>query len=513
MQDASRGRQGFSTLEIVIAMTILTMCLSGVVLVTFGSQSLLTDSETSNEALSKAKEMIERQQALARTDFGLVNPQATTTDDIYEKRLEVETQPDLFTKKITATVSWVGERERPMYVALAALVTNFENAIGGNTCDSVLTGDWAHPVKVENRDYDFAADLLGDGSNSYPITGVDAYRGKLYATVNNTAANSNPTFFIFDIDPYNAKPALIASGDLSPVSAGLNAVAIAEHADSGGNVRTYAYVASANDADFSTCTEGPSCAQLQIVDVTNAASPWTPAVVNFKVPGVTGSSGQGVGKSLYFNDGYLYLGLTTGGGPEFHIIDVHDPLHPFAISGGNFTIGNGVNAIVVRGRYAYLASPNNKDLITLDVSDRAHPVQVGGYDADGSANGKSLALVGDRIYLGRTYGGAIPATEFLVLNNASPATAQLPVLNTRDDINQNVSGIVVRGGVSFLLAQDGLRILNTVGPAPITDYASPIAFAPSDDGRALDCEGNYLYAAYVGPAPDRRGYLTIVTAP
>src|SRR3990167_5975208 len=85
---------GFSSIEILIATTVLVVVLSAVVLVSFGSQSLLIDSETSSEALTKAQELIEQEQALARKDFKLVNP-VSLSDGIYQKKIDI-TMPDFF---------------------------------------------------------------------------------------------------------------------------------------------------------------------------------------------------------------------------------------------------------------------------------------------------------------------------------------------------------------------------------------------------------------------------------
>jgi hypothetical protein len=486
----------------MIAMVILVMTFTAVMLVVFGNQSILTDSATNAEALTKAQGMLEEEQALARKDFRLVNP-TSTPDGIYQKAVTVVTQSDYFTKKITATITWTGDHLRPEYSSLSALVTNFENGVGGSTCDSVLSGNWASP-QIQNgfpfSTTDFAT-LAGDAAGLYPVTDVDAYAGRLYATVNNTSANAKPTFFIFNIKT-PANPTLWGSVDTSTtVSPGLNAVAVATSSS-----QNYAYVASAYDANFSTCPAAPyftptpaNCAQLQIINITNPAAPVVAA--NFEIPTSTppyvvgyGGSLNAIGKSIFYRDGYLYLGLSkTSSGPEFNVIDVHNPTTPHWVGSWpapGTSSGNAVNAIYVQGHYAYLATPDNtNEVIVLDISNPGNPIKVASFDAPlGSGNGKSLDIVGDTLYLGRTSGGS----EFYTVDITNPLA---PVALGHVDLGSvSVTGTLVRDSLAFLLAGTQLVIKNITNPAaPVA--AGSLGLPAGGTGAALDCEGNYLYAA------------------
>ena len=472
---------GFSTLEVLIAMGILILCISAVILVSFGNQSILTDAEINSEALHKAEEYLQEAQALARQDFKLVLPRENseiTGPITFTKTLSVETLPDLLTKEIQSTVTWTGEHGREQKVELTALVTNFENAIGGDTCDSVLPAGWTAPL-IKNAVTDFAA-LVGDPAGIYPVTGIDASHGKLYVTVNNTAANTKETFFIFSIaDPAN--PTLVNKIDnASAISAGLNAAHVAGK---------YAYVANGYGAPFTTCTEGSNCAQLQVIDISVAP----PQVIkNYKVPGVTGTANQAIGKSIFYKDGYVYLGLAkTASGPEFHILDVHDPANPSWV--GAYSVGHDVNDIQVKGKYAYLATPDTEELTTLDVGDPAHPVHAGGFDGPGGSNGKSLTLVGDMLYVGRTFGG----DEFYVLDNKNPASTLLALGSKDLGATESANGLLVRDFLAFLLTNTQLQILNISNPASIGSYAPPVSLPNGGAGTALACEGNYLFAEAV----------------
>jgi type II secretory pathway pseudopilin PulG len=65
---------GFSTVELLVAMALLILCLTAVLLVSSGSETLLVDSQTSREALSIAQTALEAAQSAGRKDFKSVVP-------------------------------------------------------------------------------------------------------------------------------------------------------------------------------------------------------------------------------------------------------------------------------------------------------------------------------------------------------------------------------------------------------------------------------------------------------
>jgi hypothetical protein len=466
--NAYRAGRGFSTVEMLIAMSVLVISLSAIILVSFGTQSILVDSQTNSEAISKAQEFLEKEQSLARKDFKLVNPRATSTEDIYKIKVDVESQPDsdFLTKKVTATVSWPDQYNRGLNIKLSAFITNFENAVGGDTCDSVLSGNWANP--------DISNIFVGN-TNSNASLSVDAYKKKLYAAISEANATDASTIFVYDLDnPKN--PILKSSIDNGDTKAGINDI----HATDG-----YLYVAKAT---------GSASGQMQIFDI----SGWTPVQVgyDFKVDGATG-----IGKSIFYKDGYIYLGLTADSGPELHIIDVHSPSNPFEV--GSYSVGSDINAIYVKGKNVYLATSNNKELVVLDISNPTSPVQADSFNDPGSGNGKSLYLVGDRLYLGKTADSGNP--ELYILNNPehSPISASSSL-----GISSSVNGLLVRDYLTFLITNSQFQIWNTDNYLNIVPKYS---YSLTGIGSSLDCEGNYLYAGSVDAS--NRAYLSVIYTP
>ncbi|MBI4053910.1 MAG: hypothetical protein HY397_01110 [Candidatus Doudnabacteria bacterium] len=510
IRSRNNNQAGIATIEILIAFVVVILSITAVVGVVFGSQSMGLDALIYQEAQLKAQDLLEDTRATARQAFSLVNPRSFA-QDIYQVNLDVQTLPDFFTKKIVSRVTWLGEGNRNLNVQLASLVTNLDDLDGGDTCNSELLGDWQNPQMVS---YEFGRDILNDTSSGFPVTSIQAFQHKLYVTVNNDNGNNPGTFYILDISDPTIMPVLLTPPlwDNSPVGAGLNAVAV----DNG----NYAYVANGYGASFSTCPQSVTCNQMQVIDI--SVNP--PVVVkSYKVPGVTGSAGQGIGKSIFYKNGIVYLGLAKAGGAtgEFVVLDVGgggaggSPTNP--ILRGSYEIDNGVNAIQVRGNYAYIASPNNEELKILDISDPTDPVRVGGFDAPlgggNNGNGKSLYLVGDTLYLGRTL---LNGDEFWVLNNTDPETT-LPALGSKNiqnsGSNTSVNGMIIRDFLAFLITNESFQTWRIDNPSAISQYANPLILPPGTggglQGTATDCEGNYIFVG--SQSSNDKGYISVIT--
>lgn len=483
------NQQGLSSIEILIALLILIIGLTGAILVSFGNQKILADSENSSLALSKAQELLEDAQSKSRKDFNLVVPILPFTDGIFTKKTEVVLLPDFVTKKIIATVSWTGENNRNLSVDLSALVTNFEEVNYANTCNSVITGDWTNP-QIQNSITSFGQ-LIGDFSNLYPITDLDVQNGLMFVSVNNQAVNNNSTFFVFNVlDPKN--PVLLGQLDNASVSAGINAVQ---------STRSFVYIASGR-----AVSNDPNFGQLQIIDVSNPVSP--SVIKTFKIPGITANnSSQGIGQSLFYKDGFIYFGLTkTGTGPEFNIIDVRDPYNPFWL--GSFSVGALVNQIIVKNNFAYLATgENNNELIILDVSNPTSPQKIGSYNASGgSGNGKSLAIVGDALHLGRTVGD----TEYFILDISNPTANSLAILGQQNNFDKSVNEILMKDYLAFLLSNDGLDILNLQNLNAIANYSNTLTLPVSGFSvePSMDCEGDNIFVS--SNSSSGQGFLYVI---
>jgi hypothetical protein len=470
----SMYKRAFSTIELLIALAVSALVLSAVLMLSFDSQMFEADSGASMQALSLASGLLAQEDHLSRTDFNLVEPATTTVmvgELAYAESIGVQTQTDFLTKKVTATISWSGAYNRSQQVSLSTYITNFENVSGAGTCDAVLSGNWKTPGIVNTQQN--IAQIIGDTTGVYTITGLEAYHGLLYVTASNGSSNKE-TFFIFTINSANLT--LLAKLDNDTANnTGLMALTIASSTSG-----QYAFVASA-----SSFTKG----QLQVIKVSAPANP--KVVATYKIP-VTNVPTSGAGNTIFYENGYVFLGLTKTslGGNEFNIIDVHDPLHPVWV--GGYSIGNDVNALYINGTTAYIASPNTQNLLALNISNPANPTLAGSFTPSGGSNGKALAVLGNTVYLGRTFG----TNELYIVNANNPTN--LAAFGSKDigtGSNTTIRGIVVRSNLAFLLTNTQLGLYDISNPTVPTLYTSALTLPGGTTGVALSCEGNTLYAA------------------
>lgn len=464
----SNKQSGTVTLELLIAFAILILNLTAVILILNSSQFMFIDTTTNQEAIIKAESMLEQAYADSKHDFNLINTTSPTVEEIYQKRLIVETL-DFFTKKVTSLITWQNEK-RSQKVELVTLITNPAAVNGGDTCNSTPSGDWSNPQLLGSIN-------MGQGTGA---TDVDVFAGRAYLTTD-SGTMSDHDFYILDVSDPSLSPLPI----LSSINTGYGLHELHVTKD-------YAYVA--NDS-----ING----QLQIIDIQD---PHNPLLINtFKLPNVTGANS--VGNSIFYFNKMIYLGLTsTTTGPEFNIINVSDSTNP-ALEGG-YDIGHQVNSIFVKDGFAYIASPNNNELIILDISDPSTPTLIANINlSDNSANGKSIDVVGDTLFLGRTV-GASPSTRELQLINILDKTN--PIILNSMDINSTINALKIRGNLAFMTINKtasstvGFQVwdLNTK-----TLYGSNPIEQTSPGG--MDCEGNLLYVAQkhnkalqiIGPGP------------
>ena len=220
---------------------------------------------------------------------------------------------------------------------------------------------------------------------------------------------------------------------------------------------------------------------LIVADISNPAAP--------RFVGTNDTPGYAQGVSVVGNLVYVADGLPGG----LRIIDVSNPRLPVSV-GWVDTPGN-AHAVAVSGNYAYVAdhytlqvadvsSPSNPRLIgslaigaqelsvagtlvcvanagsgftTVDVSDPAHPVQMGHVEALGDAYASTLGIcqVGTTAYVANYSGGL---TVIDVSNPAAPSVRASMLTAGK------VHGVTVRDG--FAYAADSLGGLDVIHVGP-----------------------------------------------
>jgi len=462
------GRGGQSLVEILIGLALIALSVGFAAILVFGGQKILIDRSNAVQARNLAKEGLEAVRSIRErnwselTDgvhglqFGTstwVFSGSSDSDGFFTRKITITTE-DENTKKAESEVTWNPDPARVLNVKLVTLLTNWENATPppdpGDTGGGGLSGDWKNPRTLGTID-------LGPGNAA---TGLDVVNKIVYMSAKASSA-SKPDFFVINATD-GQNPVIVSSLNTGP---GLNAV------DKSGD---YAYVA--NDS---------SNPQLQIINVSNINSPSLAATL--KLPGTSMKA-----ISVMYANSKVYIGTEKGDGPEFHIVDVSNPTAPNWL--GSFEINGNVNGIYVRGNLAYIANATARELKILDVSNPASVTEIGSYDAPGeSEDGKSLDVVGGKLYLGRLVGGNhVNHHEFHIIDVTNPASPQN--LGSKD-LAADLNSLKIRDNLAFLATGDSNRefqVWDISNPANINLWSY---FNFPQVATGIDYEDNLVYVA------------------
>jgi hypothetical protein len=500
-------KRGFSTLEILLALTIMTTTLIAVVLVEVGTPSALADGTKEIAATEVATSMLMIEMQEGMSDFTSVTPIASTTSNNITSSVTVTPLPDGYTSLLTSTAAWIDVEGEERLISLHALVTDFLHVSENSPCSNVLGGDWMHPTSFTSSVS--PGNLLPSGFTiDNPISALTLSSSTLVAAIGTTTTKSDPTLLLFSLSS-TTQPSYLGSIDnATSTKQGVNSVAI-----SGTNV----FAANAVKSNFSTCKTGSSCAQLQIFDVSNPLVPTDSnnfELATMTAPFALGSEGQSIGKSITYDNGYVYLGLTktsATNGEEFNIINVRNPRSPIWL--GGYSVGRSINQIVVRGAYAYLATDDpNAELIILNIQNPENITLTGTYDAAGASTfgyGNTLAVTGNTLALGRTYTPNGPGLYLLSITTTSPQVlSSEPIASALNPIN--VQSVLLRDFILFVLTNNSVELFNIQNTTHPIAYGSPIALPSGSTGSSIACLDNTIYVSSIGN--DQTGYLTAISA-
>lgn len=290
--------------------------------------------------------------------------------------------------------------------------SDYTNSWGQNSCSPRINFDANKIIYYPN--------IISIGANNRS-TDIEVRNSIAYITAD-SAVQSSPDFFIIDTTiPTSTN--ILSSINTGP---GLSSVVTAG---------PYAYVANLS-----------SLSQMQVIDISNRENPRV--ISEIKLPLPLASTTPTIGKTIFYRNGFVYLGTAKWDGPELNIIDVFNPYNPSIV--GSFETNTLINDIYVVGDRAYLASSDENQLRVLDISNKATPQLIEIFSPSGSQvqEGKVIDYFENQLSLGRTVGG------FNITNNHEiftfSSTSPLAQLNSKD-IPGGVYGILNRGSLLFLL--------------------------------------------------------------
>ena len=458
---------GFSVLEVLIAMAILTLAISAAIMLMFSNQSVALDSDTANEALYKAKTVLEdgRSKTKSHTDFDSIKSITYPPDSIYTKKFSVLSVPCM--KKTISQVTWSTEVLRPQIIEVRTYLSDVEEALKlAGECDPVFPTEWDNP---------YSPTSVGIGGQG--ATDIDVQNNLIYLA-SDPSAPPKEDFFIYQFDPIAVTLTFVSKID---VSDGLMALDF-----SGG------YVYAANE---------DTAAQLLVIDADPPGGPFVASIASLPdAPAGVIRTVNVYNKKLYVGTQYLACPPPCGAAQnhEFHIYDLLvDPANPTWL--GSYNVNHNINDIVVNGDYAYLAtSDNSSELYVYNISNPPSITLADTFDAPGNEDGNVVFFLDNKIYLGRH---RTPAArkDFYMLNVADPTDIQeLGSKNLGLNPGAIVEGVVVRGNFAFLAFDNptfSLKILNISNPASIVDNSTCSTYNFPENTSSMDMEDNFVFTA------------------
>jgi prepilin-type N-terminal cleavage/methylation domain-containing protein len=486
------AQAGFSTLEIMIAMAIISIALVGALGANYSAQYWSITSQTSNEGLYKAKTKLEDLRALVKQDFYQANSSALTrsvdpTDPNDTACLAgglcyyiqtIITDISSCSKFVEADVSW----QVPNYATTTTtLFTNLTNsgeatALGGDCILNQPSGNWGTnaPQTVENPSSPLTF------SPGKIFTSIDVLHKEIFAT-----ASTSPYFLVYNTPiAVGQNPVLAGSTDGSGMR--LNDVDVEEDLATG---RTYAFAA-----------ENATTTGLAVFDVTD---PTTPTLVTERqLQGVDLYGSYPQAWRVYVYGGRLYLTTRETAGNELHIFNINVPTQPTEVGTG-FALDRTVNDLVVRDqkvsgvvhRFAYLAS--QADAKQLSVLDVTNDVITEVAAVAGAPDGDSLALLGHTLYMGTEPSSGPELYAFDVTN---PASA-LPVLGSAE-LGASVTTLRVSGSYLYVGTNKSGQEFQVWNATPASmsrlqsysfSHLAPNASFGLPFGKGFDVDGNWVY--------------------
>ncbi|KKU91286.1 MAG: LVIVD repeat protein [Candidatus Jorgensenbacteria bacterium GW2011_GWA1_48_11] len=459
------NRSGQSLVDILIGLAIISLGISMATILVLGGQSVLVDRGNATEARALARAGVEGAVLYVKNNWNGVSDgnyglgfangiwqlaNSSDTQSIFNRVINVSTTA-ADQKQIKSIVSWLASPTRQLSVEQDTLVTNWNviETSGGDAGGGGLSGDWQNPRTLGTID-------LGPGNSA---TGLDVKNKIVYLSAQ-ASDPKKPDFYVVDATD-GGNPFVASSSNTGP---GLLSV------DAAGD---YAYAGNSDD-------DG----QLQVIDVSNINSPVL--VASYELPGVSGSGA--VGNTVFYDNQKIYLGTKRATGPEFHVIDVSNPLSPIEM--GSYEVGADINDIYVLDNTAYLATANDgEEVLVLDVANPASISEVGGFNAVSGEDGKSVYLVGNKLYLGRTSG----SNDFVIADASVLQSIQQLSSNNLGGVS--VNGIVTRDYLAFLATSDSnsefqiWNIASSTAPALWSEFNFPQV------ATSIDYEDNVVYVS------------------
>lgn len=355
------GSNGFSLIEISVAVAVFSLCLSSVL-------NLVAINKIDMGQLNNAIELAFSEYSYS--EIILLHDESYLGRTFFSENYNVETRvraDSEFENIVQVTVRWMTERGEAEY-RLEGHVVDLEAAASGAGCMLGPEVDWSGAEVVVYED-------LFPG---VPFTDI-ASNGRTIAISTDSAIAEDPDIHFFELQENSN--ALMWRGSLN-TGPGIRKLTYARN-----------YVAAANSSRLS---------QVQIIDATDLENPFLVSSYNSNT---SGGPGQGaIGESVEYYKDVLYLGLIKNPGKELVALDARDVSNLSEIA--SYETGTQVSDIYIRGANVFVASPTETQLrvLRLDNDEGFFEISSLSLPSWQIHDGMSVAFSPHGVYLGRSAG-------------------------------------------------------------------------------------------------------------
>ncbi len=444
--------RGFSLIEILISLTLLTTTLIAISLLVLGAPDVVANAVLHREAGYIAQQGFLKE--MARGPEGFIDITSYEgTNNVFNTAVLVETVGDGSARHVQSQVSWNTVWDIPQTLVMDGYVTDYMHA-DQYACSPFLR---RHAVS-EPALKPFTTFPLPH------IASLAANRAHVVVSASSTAGFSDPALLVFDTKNSTETPLTFDTATSTKIGYG----AVAVHGD-------YIYALSAH-----TCPVGIPCAALDVLLLQGTE---IVRVHSLPLPPT---------RSITYAHGYLFVGLRASSmDPEFRVFSLENPELPVQV--GSAEIGSTVNDIVSNGSTVYVATADNS--IAGDRAVMAFPLSSLNSSMQASMRARppgagiaqTLALSGEVLYIGRS--APLNSKELYLLS----ATNLREELSSRD-IDSSVYGIVVQGMQAYVLTRTHLEHWDVKNARYIARHSS-YTLPQGTTGGTVACGGSGLFVA------------------
>ncbi len=430
MKEKSVGKKGISTLEIVLALAIISVSVTSSVSANLSGQNWILIGNKKIKAGEINKNILEK----IKNESKIYFYNSTTTKDLMcdeeNDCYHIETK----TKYVSSCVKNVEITNSNKTKNRAT--TSTKNIIElVNSEEMIKLGTDCNINEIKKSETNSIQEIKTlENTPGKRYTGLDVLNKYIYIT-----SNSIPSFYIYKIPENTEDPLNIMSTydiKLNEISVTGNSLDVTKEISTG---RIYAFVAIATTTN-----------QLAVIDVTDPLNPQTKNQITLRNVPSSGSYPQGYKIFAYGNRLYVLTRETAG--YELHIFNIESPEFPTEIGSG-FEINRTINDLYVRDqkigndikRLIFLASDSNlKEFSILDATND-NVSEINSFNLPGNQDGLSISLSGNYVYFGRSNNTSGP--ELYVFDIENPFDLQIVA---QAELGSNINNIKLLGDFIFL---------------------------------------------------------------